>query len=73
VRGVTHVILDLMLPDGTGLKVLEELHRSGSPARVAVVTGEKGPIIQEAAQFRPDLILHKPINVNQLLSWLSQP
>ena len=73
VGGVTHVILDLMLPDGTGIAVLNELHRRGSPVRVAVVSGEKGTLLQEAAQFRPDLILSKPINVNELLSWLSKP
>ena len=71
-RGNTHVILDLMLPDGIGIRILQELHRQGAPTRVAVVSGEKGPILQEAAQFRPDLIMHKPININELLSWLSQ-
>jgi len=66
------LILDLMLPDGDGEKVLQALRSSGSPTRVIVTTGVyDAQRLQAVARLAPDALLHKPIDVRQLLRMMA--
>jgi two-component system response regulator QseB len=66
----THLILDLMLPDGNGVRILERIRAKGLAVKVAVITAESGTALLEAGRYQPDLVLQKPVDVNKLLSWL---
>lgn len=62
------VILDLMLPDGSGYEVLRRIRGSYLPVQVAVVTGAgDGPTRAAAHEYRPDLEMTKPIAIDALM------
>lgn len=70
---VTHMILDLRLPDGTGLGVLERARRDNHPVKVAVVTGvAKADVLADAATMEPDAVLRKPVEFTDVLAWLER-
>jgi CheY-like chemotaxis protein len=57
------VILDMHLPDGLGLVVLETIRRAGLPTRVIVSSSNKDVFLMAGvAAYKPDLILAKPLN-----------
>lgn len=65
------IVLDLMLPDGDGLIVLQQVRRQHLPSRVAVTTGTSDELRLEAAEaLHPDLVLRKPIDLAELLRGL---
>lgn len=64
------LILDLMLPDGSGLDILRRIREAKLPIRVAVLTGADKPMIQEAEQLKPDALFTKPVDLTKLLNWL---
>src|SRR4051794_10128815 len=56
------LILDLMLPDGDGMAVLEGVRAKSLKTRVAVCTGTVNLIrLKAAAELRPDVMLPRPI------------
>jgi DNA-binding response OmpR family regulator len=66
------VVLDLMLPDGSGASLLAHVRRLGLPVRVAVVTATSDPaLLDSVAEWRPDLLLRKPTNVDALADFLA--
>jgi DNA-binding response OmpR family regulator len=68
---VTHLFLDLRLPDGSGVTLLEEAHRDWPDVKVAVVTGaDRGDLVFGAVQLKPDAFLRKPVDFNELLAWV---
>jgi len=69
--GQDFAILDLNLPDGLGTTVLRRIRDEKRPIRVAVTTAaDEGELLEEARKLKPQLLLHKPINLNALLRWL---
>jgi DNA-binding response OmpR family regulator len=69
-----YVFLDLMLPDGDGARVLEELRRLGSPTKVAVITGTTDPdLLRRVKRLAPDMLLQKPLDFFQLLEKIRPP
>ncbi|CAN5546942.1 hypothetical protein BH10PLA1_BH10PLA1_20370 [soil metagenome] len=63
-----NVIVDLMLPDGDGEQVLQEIRDSHLSAKVTVMTGVSDPArLNHLHELRPDHILSKPINLAALL------
>lgn len=64
------VVLDLMLPDGSGAAVLRRVRTAGLPVRVAVASGAFGPVLDEAESLRPDALLRKPMDPARLIAWL---
>jgi DNA-binding response OmpR family regulator len=65
------VLLDLMLPDGSGVELLRRLRRRNDPARVALVTAASESLVAEAEALRPDATFRKPLDVSALLAWLA--
>jgi DNA-binding response OmpR family regulator len=62
------IILDLMLPDGSGLEVLRAARAGGEKIKVAVVTGVNDPAqLRQVDDLKPDCILHKPLDLALLL------
>lgn len=69
--GPDYLILDLMLPDGYGSKVLAEVRSRQLPIRVAVTTGSSDAVrLKEVADLAPDVFLLKPIDFDHLLNGL---
>jgi len=62
------VILDLNLPDGNGVDLLEHLRSTSRRARVIVLTGGSDAEHLRRLRFlRPDRLLRKPMNFLDLL------
>ena len=67
----THVLLDLMMPDGVGTEVLETIRKRGLPVKVAVITAVgPGRLYDEAIALKPDAIFHKPWDLVRLRLFL---
>jgi DNA-binding response OmpR family regulator len=63
------VILDLMLPDGDGITLLQTIRASSLPMRVAVTTGTSDPQrLKAVTELRPEVLLQKPIRLDDLLT-----
>jgi DNA-binding response OmpR family regulator len=66
------IVLDLMLPDGDGARLLEQIRRMQLPIKVLVTTGvNDGAHLDRLKHFSPDQLLRKPINLADLLRGLS--
>ena len=70
-NGQHFAILDLNLSDGIGTTILDRIRSEKRPIRVAVASGtEDDRLWGNAAKYKPDLLLRKPLNVNEILAWL---
>jgi len=65
------VLLDLMLPDGTGGAILEFIRAQGMPIRVAFTTGAADwrQFVRDS-ELRPDAIFIKPLDFDRISQWL---
>lgn len=69
--GQAAVVLDLDLPDGSGLELLKRMRSEGHPARVFVTSGScDRPLLREVEQLQPDAMLCKPVDYPQLVKLL---
>ena len=65
------LVLDLALPDGSGIEILRRVRDLGLNVRVAVHTGCAEPrVLDEVRALRPDALFIKPFNPDDLLAWL---
>jgi two-component system, CitB family, response regulator DctR len=64
-------ILDLVLPDGSGDRILDLIRKRKLPTKVVILTAcrdrEK---LREVARLKPDLILTKPLDFFRLLDFI---
>ena len=69
----THILLDLMLPDASGLVLLQYVRRCRLPVRVALLSaaGPTSAAVAEAALLKPDAVFHKPIVFAEVEAWLN--
>jgi DNA-binding response OmpR family regulator len=67
------VMLDLTLPDGSGVAILQEIRTRGLPAKVAVMTAlhRSEPRIEQLRPLRPDVIFQKPLELARVHDWLA--
>ena len=57
-------LMDLTLPDGTTLDLLEQIRAGGSEIKVALITGTgDGRLLCAALDREPDLFMQKPVDV----------
>lgn len=67
----TCLLLDLMLPDGSGAELLQRIRHDKLPIRVAVMTGAFDPVVlQRITSLHPDALFYKPLDVPKLTAWL---
>ena len=67
------VILDLILPDGGGEVLLQQLRNESRPVPVAVTTGTTdAQRIADVERLRPTVLLKKPIALTDLLKAIKQ-
>jgi DNA-binding response OmpR family regulator len=70
-RTIDVICLDLVLPDGNGLEILQQVRREGLDAKVAVISGaDDAEMIQAVMALKPDAIFGKPLEVEDFLNWL---
>jgi DNA-binding response OmpR family regulator len=66
------VVLDLVLPDGTGVDLLRHVRKNGLPVRIAIATGTGDTnLMSDAILLKPDAFFTKPIDATELVSWLA--
>ena len=70
-RPIDRAVLDLMLPDRSGVEVLRFIRQSSLDTKVAILSGHHDPEeFPGLAELRPDVILRKPVDVTVLDHWL---
>jgi DNA-binding NarL/FixJ family response regulator len=61
------LILDLNLPDGLGLDVLDAIRAGGLPTRIVVSSAtEDAALLAAVAAHKPDVIIPKPLDPDLL-------
>jgi DNA-binding NarL/FixJ family response regulator len=64
-------VLDLMLPDGGGERILDLIRRRKLPTKVAIVTACRDrDRLSDVVRLKPDAILSKPLDFLKLLEFL---
>jgi response regulator of citrate/malate metabolism len=61
------ILLDLMLPDGSGTSVLRKIRTDRLPSRVCIVTGCCADVLHEAQRSGADHTFVKPLDVERLM------
>jgi DNA-binding response OmpR family regulator len=62
------IVLDLMLPDGNGIDLLETIRMGHTPTRVFVLTANTSAEVgKKVRRLAPDRIFRKPFNFFQIL------
>ena len=65
------ILLDLILPDGLGVAVLQMVRNRGLHIKVVLLTGVEQPQeLSEITESEPDAIFTKPLEVEQLIEWI---
>jgi DNA-binding response OmpR family regulator len=67
------VLLDLELPDGTGVEVLKTIREKQRPVKVAVISALDGakPLFETVTRLEPDVVFQKPLAIDRVHGWLS--
>ena len=65
------ILLDLMLPDGTGVDVIRLAHARSLPSRICIITGCAADRLGEARDAGIEHIFTKPLDVNGLMSLMT--
>ena len=67
------VVLDLMLPDGSGIDVLNAIREANLRCKVAVVSDyTEGLQFEQVREAKPDAVFSKPLNFTDFVDWLCE-
>jgi DNA-binding response OmpR family regulator len=67
------LVLDLLLPDGSGKDLLRHIREHELPIKVAVITAAADKqLLAEVRALKPDALFAKPLDVPRLMAWLRQ-
>lgn len=67
------VLIDLGLPDGSGIQIVRRLRSSGAMTRIGVMTNATAPeVLARVHTARPDEIFAKPLVVLDVVKWARQ-
>jgi len=66
------LLLSMVLPDGSGVKILREVRDRFLPIKVAILFGSADPrgMLDEVNQLRADGLFLRPLNIPSIASWL---
>ena len=65
------VLLDVNLPDGSGVELLRHIRSKRVPAKVCILTGSAQPdTLEQIERLQPDGLLLKPFHPQELLKWV---
>jgi DNA-binding response OmpR family regulator len=64
------VLLDLTLPDGSGLEFLRHVRGANLTIPVAVLTGVAGERAEDAVLLKPSAMFTKPVDLAEVVSWV---
>ena len=64
------ILLDLMLPDGSGIDVLRTVKTKRLPSRVCLVTGCSSHVVSEAQRAGAEHTFTKPLDIGCLMEAL---
>jgi DNA-binding response OmpR family regulator len=70
-RPPTWVLLDLMLPDGSGVDILRRVRSEHPDSRVCVITGCGPSTLEAVRSLGAEHVLTKPLDVARLVSVLT--
>ena len=67
-------LIDMDLPDGLGTYILRRIRDERRPIRAAVLSGTSSePLLRWAVRYGAEVVMRKPLVVDQLLDWLARP
>jgi DNA-binding response OmpR family regulator len=67
------VLIDLCLPDGSGLSLVEELSATPGSMHFAVITGaEEKALVDHARRVCPGAVFKKPLEIPGLFAWMRE-
>jgi DNA-binding response OmpR family regulator len=73
IGGQPFAILDLLLPDGSGMEVLREIRDKYPSTRVLISSGCCDPSSEKEIGELGAILHPKPISLPRILEWLRQP
>src|SRR5215212_5021841 len=69
--GCTVALVDLDLPDGLGVDLLQFIRQMPHPVRVAICSGTPDvETVVAASGQRPDALFRKPLDLDRLVAWI---
>ena len=71
-RAPNWILLDLMLPDGSGVDVIRLAHARRLPSRICIITGCGSDRILDAQSEGAQHIFTKPLDVARLMALLCE-
>ena len=70
----SQIVLDLMLPDGSGVELLRRVREQRLPVRVVVTTSASDPeLLAEVEDYHPEVLIRKPLDARALMDQLGRP
>jgi DNA-binding response OmpR family regulator len=68
----TLLVLDLMLPDGSGVNILSIVRQEKLKCKVAIVSAAEDPALFTAVTaLKPDAVFGKPLDFDDFVDWMS--
>lgn len=71
-NGQTIALLELALPDGSGIEVLQQIRKQDHHTRVAIITSAYDLDAPRSLLVPGDTIFSKPFDFDKLLNWIEQ-